>query len=86
MDQLKELKDNKKVDFYETKPGQVIFYWRALPADFESENLEISFTSKFAGDYTGQASRVYLFYNDEEKIWADGLSLKIKKTESVKDF
>jgi hypothetical protein len=77
VDQLRELKDSKIVDFVESKPGQVILYWRALKPNAVID-VPIQVVATIPGTYESPASRAYLFYNDEDKVWAKGSSVTIQ--------
>ena len=75
-DQLKELVREGKADAVETRGREVIFYWRAM-APKETKSLVLSTLAAVPGQYTGPASRAYLYYTDEEKTWQPGLSVAI---------
>ncbi|MDA1013906.1 MAG: A-macroglobulin complement component, partial [Planctomycetota bacterium] len=75
-DQLKELVKSKKIAAYEVIGRDVVFYWRELAADSQVR-LPISVIGAVPGDYTGPASRAYLYYTDEHKHWVGGLSVSI---------
>ena len=75
-DQLKELVKSKQIAAYEVLGRDVVLYWRELAAD-ATVRLPISVTAAVPGDYTGPASRTYLYYTDEHKHWVAGLSVSI---------
>jgi hypothetical protein len=75
-DQLKELVAAGKIAAYEVRGREVILYWLALEAE-QRVDLSISLVAAIPGTYTGPASRAYLYYTDEHKIWCDGLAAKI---------
>jgi hypothetical protein len=75
-DQLKELVKAGKIDAYEVNRREVVLYWRALKAK-EAFDLPLSLVAAIPGSYTGPASRAYLYYTDEYKTWAPGLSVSI---------
>lgn len=75
-DQLKELVKAQKIAAYEVMGRDVVLYWRALKAN-EKVDLSISLTAAVPGKYTGPASRAYLYYTDEHKAWANGMSVEI---------
>jgi hypothetical protein len=77
VDQLQELKKSNLVDFVESKPGQVILYWRALKSQ-ATLDIPIQALANVPGNYDSPASRAYLFYSDEDKVWAKGFSVKIQ--------
>ncbi|MDB4624670.1 MG2 domain-containing protein [Rubripirellula sp.] len=75
-DQLKELVAAGKIAAYEVRGREVILYWLALEAE-QRVDVSISLIAAIPGTYTGPASRGYLYYTDEHKIWCDGLAAKI---------
>ncbi|MFP6667213.1 MAG: alpha-2-macroglobulin family protein, partial [Pirellulales bacterium] len=75
-DQLKELVKAEKIAAYEVIGREVVLYWRALEAEQRVE-LPISLTAAIPGNYTGPASRGYLYYTDELKTWVDGMAVEI---------
>lgn len=75
-DQLKELVAAGKIAAYEVRGREVILYWLALEAE-QRVDVPISLIGAIPGTYTGPASRAYLYYTDEHKIWCDGLTAKI---------
>jgi uncharacterized protein YfaS (alpha-2-macroglobulin family) len=76
-DQLKELVKAGSIDAYEVLGRDVVLYWRSLPAE-QRVNVSLSLVAAIPGQYTGPASRAYLYYTDEHKIWNDGLSVEIE--------
>jgi uncharacterized protein YfaS (alpha-2-macroglobulin family) len=75
-DQLKELVKSGKIDAYEVIGREVVLYWRYLKANAKFD-LPLSVVAAVPGSYTGPASRAYLYYTDEFKNWAPGLSVNI---------
>ncbi len=75
-DQLKELVKANKIAAYEVRGRDVVLYWRELAEDAEVR-LPISVTAAVPGEFTGPASRTYLYYTDEHKHWTSGLSVEI---------
>ncbi|MCE9573460.1 MAG: carboxypeptidase regulatory-like domain-containing protein [Deltaproteobacteria bacterium] len=67
--QLKELVDQGKVDFYETRPREVILYWRAL-APKAAHDIDLKLLAAVPGTYEAPASSAYLYYTAEDKAWA----------------
>jgi hypothetical protein len=66
--QLQELRDKRLIDFYETRPREVILYFRSLaPGAVKDVPLELMAT--VPGTFTSPASRAYLYYTDERKHW-----------------
>ena len=75
-DQLKELVKSGKIAAYEVLGRDLVLYWRAMKAN-EQIDLPISLTAAIPGKYTGPASRAYLYYTDEDKVWSNGLVAEI---------
>lgn len=66
--QLKELQEKKVVDFYEVMGSDVVFYYRQMkPSEQKTINLDCKV--EIAGTYIPPASRAYLYYTNEDKIW-----------------
>jgi hypothetical protein len=75
-DQLKELVKRGIIDAYEVIGREVVLYWRGmLPA--KKVDVPLSLLAAVPGSYTGPASRAYLYYTDEHKIWIDGLKATV---------
>jgi hypothetical protein len=65
-DQLRELVKESKLDCYELRSREVILYWRGMAAGAEKP-LSLSLLAAVPGQYTGPASRAYLYYADDAK-------------------
>jgi hypothetical protein len=66
--QLQELRDKHLIDFYETRPREVILYFRALaPRAVKDVPLELMAT--VPGSFTSPASHAYLYYTNEHQHW-----------------
>jgi len=76
-DQLKELARSQRIAAYEVRGREVILYWRDLQPNQRVE-IPLSLSAAVPGDYTGPASRAYLYYADEKKQWIDGLKVDIE--------
>jgi uncharacterized protein YfaS (alpha-2-macroglobulin family) len=76
-DQLKELVKAGTIAAYEVLGREVVLYWRALKPE-ERVTLPVSVVAAVPGDYTGPASRAYLYYTAEHKHWVPGLAVKIE--------
>ncbi len=74
--QLKELRDKGKIDFYETRPREVIVYWRALPPNAKRD-VDIQLLAAVPGAYEAPASSAYLYYTAEDKAWTAPVRVKI---------
>ena len=75
-DQLKELVKKGKIASYEVIGRDVVLYWRSLPPN-QTLRLPLSLVAAVPGSYTGPASRAYLYYTDEFKVWVPGLKVVV---------
>jgi alpha-2-macroglobulin-like protein len=75
-DQLKELVKSQRIAAYEVRGREVVLYWREMQSKAAVE-IPLSLTAAVPGTYTGPASRAYLYYTDEFKQWAQGMSITI---------
>ncbi|MBX2850881.1 MAG: hypothetical protein KTR15_03945, partial [Phycisphaeraceae bacterium] len=80
-DQLKELVAVGKIASFEVIGRDVVLYWREMKPE-QSIDLWIRCIAAVPGTYTGPASRTYLYYTDEHKRWADGLTVTITPRET----
>jgi hypothetical protein len=74
--QLKELRDKGLIDFYETRPREVILYWRALPPSAKKE-VDLNLLAAVPGAYEAPASSAYLYYTAEDKAWTAPVKVSI---------
>lgn len=75
--QLDELKDKKRIDFYETREREIVLYFRSLgPKAIKDINLDL--IARVPGTYVAPASRAYLYYTDEYKHWAEPVRITVK--------
>jgi hypothetical protein len=74
--QLKELRDKGLVDFYETRPREVIVYWRALPPSAQRD-VALDLIAATPGSYASPASSAYLYYTAEDKAWAPAVKVTV---------
>lgn len=74
--QLKELRDKGLIDFYETRPREVILYWRALPPNAKKD-IDLNLLSAVPGTYEAPASSAYLYYTAEDKTWTKPVAITI---------
>jgi hypothetical protein len=77
-DQLKELVRAGQVDATETRGREVILYWRSMAPRAEHA-LTLSCVAAVPGEYTGPASRAYLYYTDEHKHWVAPMQIRIAR-------
>lgn len=73
---LKDMVDKKQVSYYEIFDNYLVLYWEHLDAN-ETKTINLDLKVEFAGEYTGKASNVYLYYMPEAKFWNQGLQAKI---------
>jgi hypothetical protein len=76
--QLKELRDKGLIDFYETRPREVILYWRALPPGARKD-IDLNLLSAVSGTYEAPASSAYLYYTAEDKTWTKPVAITIDR-------
>ena len=76
--QLKELRDKGLIDFYETRPREVILYWRALPPSAKKD-VDLNLLAAVPGSYEAPASSAYLYYTAEDKAWTNPVAITIDK-------
>ncbi|MFT7581731.1 MAG: hypothetical protein ACI9MR_003409, partial [Myxococcota bacterium] len=74
--QLKELADKGIIAFYETRPREIILYFRDLAPSVKTE-VPLDLVAVVPGTYEGPASSGYLYYTDEVKHWVDGLQVSV---------
>jgi len=74
--QLKELREKGDVAFWETRPREVILYFRQLEPSVV-KTIGIDLVATVPGEYTGPASSAYLYYGNDKKVWTDPLKVSI---------
>ena len=77
-EQLKELVKSGTINAYEIIGREVVCYFTQMEPGQVSK-FRIDTIAAVPGEYTGPASRAYLYYVDEYQHWVDGLRLKITK-------
>jgi uncharacterized protein YfaS (alpha-2-macroglobulin family) len=76
--QLKELREKGLIDFYETRPREVILYWRALPPSAKKD-IDLNLLAAVPGTYEAPASSAYLYYTAEDKAWTSPVAITIDR-------
>ncbi|HEX5062163.1 MAG TPA: MG2 domain-containing protein [Kofleriaceae bacterium] len=76
--QLKELRDKGAIDFYETRPREVILYWRAL-APSAKKDIDLDLLAATPGTYEAPATSAYLYYTAEDKAWTAPVKINVEK-------
>jgi hypothetical protein len=64
------------IDAWEVRGRELILYWRDLAPD-KKIDVQIELICRVPGEYRGPASRAYLYYNADQKCWADPLQIVI---------
>ncbi|MCI0639016.1 MAG: alpha-2-macroglobulin, partial [Gemmataceae bacterium] len=84
MAQLKEMAAPREngtkpgvISSWELRGRELVLYWRDLAPDAKIE-LSFDLVCRIPGVYTGPASRAYLYYNADDKYWADPLAVTIR--------
>ena len=78
-DQLKEFVKSGIVAYYETKGREIVFYWRYFDKK-EVKELNVDLIAAVPGKYVAPASRSYLYYTNEHKVWQEGTAVEITLT------
>ena len=79
-DQLKELVKAGEIAAYEVRGREVVLYWRAMKPE-ERIDVRVSLIAAVPGQYTAPASRAYLYYTDEDKVWVEGIHATVRPLE-----
>jgi uncharacterized protein YfaS (alpha-2-macroglobulin family) len=83
---MKQLKDYIRVpedgsrpllSAFEVRGRELVLYWRDLAPDQKIE-VPVDLICRVPGDYSGPASRAYLYYNADHKHWVAPLKASIK--------
>ena len=61
---------------FEVLGRELVLYWRDMSPEQKIE-LNLDLISRVPGNYSGQASRAYLYYNPEIKHWVEPLKVEI---------
>ncbi len=76
--QLRELIEQKKVDFYEIKGNHLVFYFTHLLPNV-AKNISLDLKSEIPGNYEAPASLAYLYYTNELKNWQAGTRVLVEE-------
>jgi hypothetical protein len=86
---LKQLKEYARVPedgsrplvgAFEVRGRELVLYWRDLAPDQKLE-VPVDLVCRVPGDYSGPASRGYLYYNAEHKHWVAPLKVRVAAKE-----
>lgn len=75
--QLKALMDDEKVDYYEIRQNELIFYFRELNPQVPAV-IHLDLKAELAGTFESQASSAYMYYTPEHKVWTNLGSLALQ--------
>jgi hypothetical protein len=82
---MKQLKDYTRppadgqrplVSYFEIRGRELVLYWRDLAPD-QKIDVPIDLLCRIPGQYSGPASRAYLYYNADAKHWVEPLKVNI---------
>lgn len=76
--QLKELRENGVIDFYETTPREVILYYRSLAPE-AVKRVRLDLRADIPGRYTGVASCAYPYYTPDARQWNQPLKVAVTR-------
>ncbi|MCA9270196.1 MAG: hypothetical protein KDA41_17060, partial [Planctomycetales bacterium] len=79
---LEELRDAGVFDYYELRAREIVFYWRGLSPETRDAGaiaFDVDVVAEIPGQFTGPASRAYLYYTDEQKQWTAPLTATIER-------
>jgi hypothetical protein len=82
--QLKEMtrpRDHGKrpglISAFEVRGRELVLYWRGL-APGQKTDVTVDLVCRVPGEYSGPASRAYLYYDADRKFWAAPLRIRIR--------
>jgi A-macroglobulin complement component/TonB-dependent receptor-like protein/MG2 domain-containing protein/alpha-2-macroglobulin family protein/A-macroglobulin receptor len=67
--QLKELQDERVVEYYEVEQDRVVFYLNHMTPE-ESKIINLDLKAELPGTYQSPASQAYLYYDNDAVSWA----------------
>ncbi|WMX15424.1 alpha-2-macroglobulin family protein [Aureispira sp. CCB-E] len=67
--QLKELQEKKIVDYYELFDGYAVFHYEQLEPN-QTKTIQLDLKADVPGTYEAPASSAFLYYTNEDKVWA----------------
>src|SRR5207237_4856537 len=70
-------KEKGLIAAWETRGRELILYWRDL-APGQKIEVPIDLICRVPGEYSGPASRAYLYYNADLKHWVEPLKMRIE--------
>jgi alpha-2-macroglobulin-like protein len=82
--ELTKLREDGKISYFEVRGRELVLYWRSLKPK-EQIDLSVGLICEMPGEFTGPASRGYLYYNADHKHWVKPLSLIIAPADPLAD-
>lgn len=76
--QLKELRENGTIDFYETTPREVMIYYRSLAPE-AVKRVRLDLRADIPGRYIGVASSAYPYYTPDARWWNHPLKVEVTR-------
>jgi hypothetical protein len=73
-------KEKGLIGHWEVRGRELVLYWRDL-APRQKIEVPLDLVCRVPGQYSGPASRAYLYYNADQKYWADPLQIAIQAKE-----
>lgn len=77
---LRELIAEGKIAFFEELGRDLVLYWRGM-APSQKFSVDIGLVASVPGQFTGPASRAYLYYTDELKDWSSGVAVQVRSAD-----
>jgi alpha-2-macroglobulin-like protein len=68
------------LDHWEWKGRELALYWRGLGPK-QAVELSLDLIAATPGEFRGPASRAYLYYGAESKVWLDPLGIRVRPRE-----
>ncbi|MBX3398339.1 MAG: hypothetical protein KF873_06325 [Gemmataceae bacterium] len=69
-----------ELSHWEVRGRELVLYWRGLGPK-QTVELTLDLIAETPGEYRGPASRAYLYYGSESKLWIDPLAIRIQPRE-----
>jgi hypothetical protein len=82
--ELTKLREDGKISYFEVRGRELVLYWRSLKPNEQIE-LSVGLICEMPGEFTGPASRGYIYYNADHKHWVKPLSLTITPADQAAD-
>jgi len=85
MDQLKEFKEQRKIDYFEVFENKLVLYFDELDS-LEKKKLLIDLKADISGQYTAPPSCAYPYYDDQNTTWISGTKVTISRDQQPLNF